>query len=292
MEALDDASRGGGASVKSSAPRPSAQSGRVSAAGACARAARPMYAQALGATVATLGGAHGGTGATFVAARARARGAPRGGGARARRGVRAPRANAAARRRSATRSSPPGSARWKTRVVSATRVRPKRQTDLASQRITTLTTSSSTFVPPRRNVRRRRRGASARRRRRAGGLRDAALLARDAPTLATLGPDGGGGVVAPRARVPRARGRARAAPRARRRSRRWGGARRIGDAPKKPRRVSGTRSASTKPPRERRCDFLQRVPRNNPPVRTSARGTFCTRARRLTSRPSPRRACA
>ena len=93
-----DASRGGGASVKSSAPRPSAQSGRVSAGGAGARAARPMYAQALGATVATLGGAHGGTGATFVAAGALSRAERRAEEARAlvEEGARVARENAAA----------------------------------------------------------------------------------------------------------------------------------------------------------------------------------------------------
>ena len=47
--------------------------GRVSAGGAGARAARPMYAQALGATVATLGPAHSGTGAMFIAAGALSR---------------------------------------------------------------------------------------------------------------------------------------------------------------------------------------------------------------------------
>ena len=93
-----DSSRGGGASVKSSAPRPSAQSGRVSAGGAGARAARPMYAQALGATVATLGGAHGDTGATFVAAGALSRAERRAEEARAlvEEGARVARKNAAA----------------------------------------------------------------------------------------------------------------------------------------------------------------------------------------------------
>ena len=52
------------------------------------------------------------------------------------------------------------------------------------------------------------------------------------------------------------------------------------------------RSASTKPPREGLARlFAPRASRNPPPPR-SARGTFCTRVRRLTSRPSPRRACA
>ena len=173
-----DASRGGGASVKSSAPRPSAQSGR--SAGGAARAPRGPCTRRRSVRPWPRSAAR-------TAARARRFVAA--GALRAERRAEEARAlvEEGARRaktppplrRSATRSSPPGSARWKRRVVSATRVRPKQQTDLASQRITTLTTSSSTFVreaskrpspPP-------RRACAAEPRR--TEFRDAALLARD-----------------------------------------------------------------------------------------------------------------
>ena len=78
--------------------RSSAKFGRVSAGGAGARAARPMYAQALGATVATLGPAHEGAGETFIAAGALSRSERRAEEARAliEEGARVARSNAAA----------------------------------------------------------------------------------------------------------------------------------------------------------------------------------------------------
>ena len=296
-----DSSRGGGASVKSSAPRPSAQSGRVSAGGAGARAARPMYAQALGATVATLGGAHGGTGATFVAAGALSRAERRAEEARAlvEEGARVARENAAAAEaeRDAIVAAGFGALENARRLcdAGASEATDGHITDGQKQppgpRITAHHDTHDLIEHVRLGVETSVAAAEARLRvaelRAARSFATLALLARDdadtgdarslteaeallrhalacheradgpgcaasAPTLAALG----------RCATDRRRAEEAEA-------------------------CFGTRSASTKPPRERRC-----VPRNNPPVRTSARGTFCTRARRLTSRPSPRRACA
>ena len=197
-----DSSRGGGASVKSSAPRPSAQSGRVSAGGArrarraahvragarCDRGHARRRARRHGRDVRRCG-------------RAFARGAPRRGGARARRGGCARRARKRRRRGGGARRDRRRRVRRVGKRASSLRrgrVRSDRRTHNGRTKTTSRTShhSASRHSRPhrarsfgRRNVRRRRRGAPARRRAsRRGVSRRSRCWRATTPTQATRGP--------------------------------------------------------------------------------------------------------